>query len=67
MECSRKLQKKRIIRGRFKLKNFFLTSKNQLISGRSLAGFEGFNLARGMDVCLLWMLYALQEEASATG
>jgi hypothetical protein len=37
------------------------------VCGRSLAGIAGSNPAKGMDVCLLWMLRVVQAEASATG
>jgi len=37
------------------------------VYGRSLAGIVGSNPAEGKEVCLLWVLCAVQVEVSATG
>jgi hypothetical protein len=37
------------------------------VCGHSLAGIVGSNPAGGMDVCLLWLLCAVQVEVSVSG
>jgi hypothetical protein len=37
-----------------------------MVCGLSLVGIAGSNTAEDMDVCLLWMLYVVQVEVSAS-